>query len=263
MEIDIREIMTTKELEQVQEVEEVVWQDKPTPIHQTLTTKLHGGVIIGAFLGKKLIGFQYSFPGYDGEHIYLVSHSLAVLPEYRKLGIGAKLKHKQAEVAANKGYDRMIWTFDPLESVNAYLNLHKLGAEIATYMENHYGEMDDGLNKGMPTDRFQVDWYFLRDKEVVEITFDQSKVLLDSNDDGRPEQTIAKFNHKEDVWFVAIPENIQAMKLHQMDLAIEWRMATRDVFQLLLRHGYIGKDIIRSEGVSYYCFVRQEGKSIE
>src|SRR5690606_29516462 len=111
MEIEIRELTTLDELEEMQRVENAIWGDMPTPIHQTYTAYHNGGVMIGAFLDGKMIGFQYSFPGFDGKDAYLVSHTLGVLPEYRKSGLGGKIKIKQAEVAAEKGYNMMVWTF--------------------------------------------------------------------------------------------------------------------------------------------------------
>lgn len=57
------------------------------------------------------------------------------------------------------GYDLITWTFDPLESRNAYLNLSKLNAVCSTYVENCYGEMDDSLNHGLPTDRLKAEWW--------------------------------------------------------------------------------------------------------
>ena len=256
MDIEIREITILEELEKMQKVEHAVWGDMPTPVHQTYTAYHNGGVIIGAFLDGKMIGFQYSFAGFNGEKPYLVSHTLGILPKYRKSGLGGAIKLKQAEVAAKKGYDMMIWTFDPLESVNAYLNLHKLGGIAAKYKENHYGELDDGLNNGLATDRFQVEWYFLKERERLDIAFDASKVLLEMGENRKPKRTSVEFRNDGDMWFVAIPDNIQEIKRHGIDLAIEWRLATREIFKLLLANGYQGRDMIRGKGVSYYCFFK-------
>ncbi|WP_042146817.1 GNAT family N-acetyltransferase [Paucisalibacillus sp. EB02] len=254
MGIEIREITTLVELEEMQKVEHAIWGDMPTPIHQTYTAYYNGGVMIGAFLDGRMIGFQYSFPGFNGKNPYLVSHTLGVLPEYRKLGLGGKIKLKQAEVAGNKGYDMMIWTFDPLESVNAYLNLHKLGGVVTTYKENHYGELDDGLNSGLATDRFQVEWYFRKEQERKAIVFETSRVILEMDEDEKPKRSSVDFQKDGKSWFVAIPDNIQEIKQRDIDLAIEWRMATRDIFKMLIANGYQGRDVIRGNGVSYYCF---------
>ena len=53
----------------------------------------------------------------------------------------------------------MTWTYDPLESRNAYLNVHKLGAACRSYIRDYYGPMADGLNVGLPSDRLRVEWW--------------------------------------------------------------------------------------------------------
>ncbi len=63
-----------------------------------------------------------------------------------------------------QGIDLITWTFDPLETRNATLNFHKLGAVCNTYFPNLYGDMRDGLNAGLPSDRFQVDWWIASER---------------------------------------------------------------------------------------------------
>ncbi|NIP92192.1 MAG: acetyltransferase, partial [Gemmatimonadetes bacterium] len=53
---------------------------------------------------------------------------------------------------------RMYWTFDPLESRNAYLNLSRLGAVVREYAPDMYGVSDSPLHRGLGTDRFVVTW---------------------------------------------------------------------------------------------------------
>jgi predicted GNAT superfamily acetyltransferase len=84
---------------------------------------------------------------------------LGVHPEYRDHGVGFALKRAQWQMVRHQGLDRITWTFDPLLSRNANLNISKLGAVCNTYLRNVYGELRDELNSGLPTDRFQVDWW--------------------------------------------------------------------------------------------------------
>ena len=50
------------------------------------------------------------------------------------------------------------WTFDPLVARNAHFNLRVLGTRVTEYLVNHYGPMDDGVNRGDETDRIMVSW---------------------------------------------------------------------------------------------------------
>ena len=59
----------------------------------------------------------------------------------------------------HQGIDRITWTYDPLLSRNAHLNIARLGAVCNSYIRDAYGEMRDELNQGVPSDRFQVDWW--------------------------------------------------------------------------------------------------------
>ena len=155
----IRELTTLAEMEEVQVIEHKVWGMPPIPTHQTLTAVKNGGIMIGAYDGDKMVGFSYGFPGFKDGKIYLCSHMLGIDAAYRSQGIGERLKWKQREIAIAKGYDRMHWTYDPLETRNGYLNLTKLNGICDTYIENCYGEMDDEFNKVLPSDRFEVHWY--------------------------------------------------------------------------------------------------------
>ncbi|SES92693.1 Predicted acetyltransferase, GNAT superfamily [Oceanobacillus limi] len=261
MGIQIRRLTTIEELYQMAEVEEAVWVAPPTPIHQTYTASYNGGLMLGAFDGDKMIGFQYSFAGFDGKKPYLCSHMLGILPAYRGRGLGVKMKQKQAEVAREMGYEMMTWTFDPLESLNAYLNLHKLGGVGAAYKVNHYGMMDDGLNTGLPTDRIQIEWWF--NEENLSYDADalaEENLLLEVNSKGEPVKTkhfTDKLDHEKDFWFVAVPSSFQQLKKRNQELAIVWRYETREVFQALFHHGYKATDLVRHEGASYYYFTKK------
>ncbi|ASN05365.1 GNAT family N-acetyltransferase [Virgibacillus necropolis] len=257
----IRSLKTMKELRQMQVVEKAVWHMSPTPVHQTYTALNNGGIILGAFDGDKLIGFLYSFAGFDGRNTYLCSHMLGILPEYRTGGLGVKMKWKQAELARKMGYEMITWTFDPLESVNAYLNLHKLGARGAIYKENHYGSMDDELNQGLATDRIQIKWDIGKRETHHGIPFNEAKVLLDITAEGYPVVTDmfhSIIGEANDTWFIAIPAKFQAIKQNDFQLAEKWRSETRKVFQTLFSKGYQARDVIRdhTNQLSYYAFTK-------
>ncbi len=259
--IQIQSITTIEQLKEMQVVEEAVWQMPPTPIHQTYTAVNHGGIALGAYDGDNMIGFLYSFAGFNGKETYLCSHMLGILPEYRKTGLGTKMKFQQAELAKELGYSYITWTFDPLESLNAYLNIHKLGAVGAYYKENHYGEMNDGLNTGLPTDRIQIIWDMNKNVgEKKKITVDPSKVVLD-NISNKPllKEDLETFLTNDGSVFVAIPNNIQQLKREQIEIAKQWRFNIRKVLQRLFEEGYLAANVatVPSKG-SFYYFTKNQ-----
>jgi predicted GNAT superfamily acetyltransferase len=58
-----------------------------------------GGQVLGAFDGDTMVGFAISLPGFRDGHAYLHSHMLAVLPAYRNVGLGRRLKLAQRDDA--------------------------------------------------------------------------------------------------------------------------------------------------------------------
>ncbi|MEB2298833.1 hypothetical protein LAV72_04235 [Lysinibacillus xylanilyticus] len=77
--LTIRTIHDVKEFVEVSELEKIIWQsDDPVPVAHTVTSVDNGGMVIGAFLDDKIIGFQYSFADFDGINTYLYSYLLGV-----------------------------------------------------------------------------------------------------------------------------------------------------------------------------------------
>jgi predicted GNAT superfamily acetyltransferase len=127
-----------------------------------------GGQVLGAFDGEKMVGFAMALPGFRAGQPYLHSHMLAVLPEYRNLGLGRRLKLAQRDDAIARGFELMEWTFDPLEIKNAHLNIARLGAICRRYYPDFYGPSSSPLQGGLPTDRLYAEWW-LRSPRVRRI----------------------------------------------------------------------------------------------
>lgn len=119
-----------------------------------------GGQALGAFDAGRMIAFCMAIPGLKpGGRSYLHSHMLGVLPEYRDFGLGRRLKLRQREDAIAAGIDLIEWTFDPLETKNAYFNIERLGAVVRRYVRNQYGTTTSHLHGGLPTDRCTAEWW--------------------------------------------------------------------------------------------------------
>jgi predicted GNAT superfamily acetyltransferase len=117
-----------------------------------------GGQVLGAFDGSELVGYTLALAGVRNGVPYLHSHMTGVLASYRDKGIGRELKLFQREEALGRGIRLIEWTFDPLETRNAYFNLNRLGAVARRYLPNLYGVTTSPLHRGMPTDRLVAEW---------------------------------------------------------------------------------------------------------
>ncbi|WP_134704221.1 GNAT family N-acetyltransferase [Ammoniphilus sp. YIM 78166] len=271
MGIWLKKLETLMEFQHMADLERRVWGMDPLPYHQTLTAAKNGGIVIGAFDQDQLVGFVYSFPGYANREAYLCSHMMGIDPGYRNQGIGYRLKMKQAEEAQKMGYKRIRWTYDPLESRNGYLNIAKLGAICSDYIENCYGEMNDELNKALPSDRFNVEWWIdhphaLQRKDKLSVQADGLLLDWSLRSDGLP-QAICKEvdSNPSTILFVPVPEGFQQLKQRDSDLAIEWRLKTRKVFRQHFAEGWAVAHVLRQpeEPVQYYVLVKRESLALE
>jgi predicted GNAT superfamily acetyltransferase len=247
-EIQIRSLHSIEELEQVRNLESKIWgAHDSVPTHQTITAVKNGGLVLGAYNCEQLVGFQYSFPGFDGNSSYLCSHILGIDQDFRNQKIAEKLKLAQRAEALKLGYSLITWTYDPLESINGYLNIAKLGGVCSTYVENCYGEMEDLLNGGLASDRFLVEWHIGQDyKGSIGQEINQNRIIDKSlinwryNKEGMPipSRTLPLPQEECDTTYVAIPKDFRIIKETDMQIATKWRLETRAVFNSLFQKGW-------------------------
>ena len=156
----IRELREQQELRDVEALQREVWGVADVEVVSTthFIASIHAGaVVLGAFEDGELAGFAWAFPGFDGKEAFLHSDMLAVRPGHRDRGIGRALKLAQRDHALRHGFARITWTFDPLQSRNAHLNLHILGVTSRRYLRDCYGTTSSPLHAA-GTDRLWVEW---------------------------------------------------------------------------------------------------------
>lgn len=124
----------------------------------------YGGVLIGAFPQGQasdpgaMVGFVFGLAGIRDGHSVHWSDMLAVLPLHRGRGLGVALKFAQRDRLLALGVETMHWSFDPMEAVNARLNLNRLGARGVRFVPAMYGESTSTLHQGIGTDRLVASW---------------------------------------------------------------------------------------------------------
>jgi predicted GNAT superfamily acetyltransferase len=215
------------------------------PRELLLTMQLNGGLVHGAFLPDgQLVGFCFGFAGLRDGQLRLCSHQLGVVPELRGAGIGIALKQAQRRDALRLGYPLVSWTFDPLEARNAYINLHRLGCIARLYDRNHYGEMEDELNRGLPSDRFEVEWWL--DRPTQATPPGEPPVMLRVAGNSEPVRETVDLATAPAV-LIGVPDDFQAVKRNSLDLALRWRLESRAALEAALTAGMIAVDF-RREG---------------
>jgi predicted GNAT superfamily acetyltransferase len=254
----VRDLTQYGEFLQVREVQQQIWgftQGEGLYPPMLKTAAENGGTIIGAFDGAKMIGFLFGFLGlHTDRQLKLCSQTMGILPEYRNKGVAATLKWAQRERVLANEIDLITWTYDPLEAPNARLNLHTLGGVARVYKENIYGENFGALGKGLPTDRFLVEWWIAservqqrHDRAVMEpLGVDSPIANACTGVTGDRHITTIDLNLDAPIIRVEIPNDLQAIKKANMTLAQDWRARTRDLFEAYFARSYKVIDFVRA-----------------
>ncbi|MCX7784390.1 MAG: GNAT family N-acetyltransferase [Meiothermus sp.] len=269
MNVVIRELHEPEEIAEIPRLEQAIWNDPSDTIRSgTLMALVHEGALLaGAYrveasaapfspLGERgrgiggptpqLVGFIFGFPtNRPTEHH---SHMAGVLPEYQSSQIGLLLKRYQRDWALSHGYERVVWTFDPLRSLNAHFNLRKLGATFGRYIPNCYGNMG-GINAGAPSDRAYAVWE-LRSARVYSRIYapppaPSTEGLPQANQVEGQEPLGFRPDLSEPRILVQIPEDWGQILQTDPALALRWRLHSRKVFEHYFARGYLATDFVR------------------
>lgn len=236
--ISIRQIETFAELRAVEEMQKEVWGIPDldvVPLTHLVAAKAAGGVLLGAFDRQTLVGFVYGFVAEEDGEMAHHSHMLAVKHVYRNFNLGYKLKLAQREEVLAQGINLITWTFDPLQSLNAYFNFTKLGVIADRYLINFYGEEATSFLHQSGTDRFWVKWLLTSDRVVQRLN--------------KPNPPL---ENPADKLLIEIPGDINAVQQQNPEAAFEWRQRTRRAFTDALEAGYAVRDFYREGGSGFY-----------
>jgi predicted GNAT superfamily acetyltransferase len=253
--ITIREIDERLEMRDVEELQKEVWgvpDLEVVPLTQLVAARAAGGVLIGAFDGRTLVGFIYGFASYEHGHVAHHSHMLAVKPAYRNYDVGRRLKLAQREQVIGQGIELMTWTFDPLQSVNAYFNFAKLGVLCDRYLPDFYGKDPASFLHQTGTDRLWVSWLVSTGRVKRRISERNRNMFLDLDvalvqvaPDGSPRRNDRAGGLSNQYTSIEIPADINFLQEHRPELALRWRKETRRAFTEAFEAGYIAAEFVR------------------
>jgi predicted GNAT superfamily acetyltransferase len=278
----IKILETPEDLAAIEELQRAVWPGSEidiVPAHLMITAVHNGGLVVGAFVEQKLVGFVFGFPGIeftpDGPRPKHCSHMMGIHPGQRDLGLGFALKRAQWQMVRHQGLDHITWTYDPLLSRNGYLNIAKLGAVCSTYRRSEYGDMRDGLNAGLPSDRFQVDWW-IHTRRVERRLGKRARRPLKLENFSKAELQplyVPQATHHAGRWLrppehfvppngklalAEIPTDFIALKDADFALARDWRFFSRELFETAFAQGYLVTDFVYDQSRSFYVLAHGE-----
>jgi len=256
--IVIREPSSIKDYRELMDVQLRIWgmpdYSEAVTYHMIIAGHRNGGVVVGAFEKDtgRAVGVIFGVPGYSNGLIYVYSHLAGVVPEYRFKGLGYEMKLVQRRIAIEKGYRLIKWTFDPMQSVNAYFNICRFGVIVRKFYEDYYGELQDEINRGMPSDRFEAEWW-ITSKRVENVLSGKLrrvglKELIDYGgfiannvvfNNTIPVLEEYRLSNKSDLVLIEIPGELGLLKKAGQDIVLDWRMKLRRIFNYYLNEmGY-------------------------
>ena len=196
-----------------------------------------------------MVGFVYSLAGIKDGKPTQWSHMVGVLDAVpqrrRRLSAEAAAARARAGAWASTSIE---WTYDPMQAMNAHLNFAKLGVVVEEYEMNVYGESTSPLHEGNPTDRFVAEWCDRRRRAWSERLRGAAPLAPRADRRAAPAATQPagewleprrrRSRARRRRVSVEIPTGFSEMLSGAPDLALEWRMATRELFTTYFARGY-------------------------
>lgn len=273
MQITYRLLRTPEDMEDAVRLQQIYWGDDHenlVPAHMLLSIVNYGGHVIAAFDGKQTVGVLIGFLGVDlpdsdeevraADRLLIMSKRMVVLPAYRGQKIGETLKLMQRDAARQLDIELVTWTFDPVLSRNAYLNLHKLRAVGQAYKVDYFGSA--GGHPSLTADRLVVNWWVNHPSQTQRKEPDSDAPIINAAErDGVllvPAGTIEQPAHAAQL-LLEVPSNFYEIEANSPVLAAAWRDHMRSAFQKAMAAGYIATDMLRRDDRVYYVMTRDDG----
>ena len=256
----LRRLEKPEEFRQVDAVHRAVYGEDatdsvPTPLQRAVQD--NGGLVLGGFADIHLAGYTVAFLGWDGATLYEYVHATAVRPEYQNHHLGFQLHAELRQQVLQLGLSEVRLAFDPLQSRNAWLFVHRLGGRPDQYLHHYYGQMPDAVNRGIESDRIRLVWtlssplvqqrlegsYPSREEDEARWKSATPLVRTEPGESGvrfpvevqEPDRPVA---HLE------IPFDLALVREHESAALGRWRHATRDAFRAAADLGYSVDDFV-------------------
>ena len=241
--IELKKINDIEDFKKLPEIQKSAWgflDIDIEPHHLMTRVQKYGGLVQGLYFNDKLAGFTYALIGKWKDKYFIYSHMTGVHEKYQTQGFGFLLKKAQREEVLKMGYEIIRWNFDPLESMNAFFNIHRLGIISVEYENDIYGTGESGLHKGLPTDRLIATWNLNSDRVINKMK--QKEPPIKEN---IPKENLENFT--QETAYIEIPRDVRSLKETNINEAVQWRMKTRRLFESAFQKDYVVTDIVFSE----------------
>ncbi|GAB4476273.1 MAG: hypothetical protein Kow00124_18240 [Anaerolineae bacterium] len=281
--VNVEQVDRLDDFSQIEEVQRRTWgmtETEVMPVHALAAAHHHGGMVLAAYTPeRRIVGFLLGLVGCRDEYAPLMgtpyyhqSFMMGVLPEFQGQGVGTALKLEQRRIALSQGYALAVWTYDPLLLPNAALNIGRLATICRRYVRDAYGELS-GINAGLNTDRFEVEWWLCSRRVERRLGNPEKKIppqphpapsafrragvpLINAalmRTDGLPGPCDSfSLPRGEPRIQVEIPYDYHALRDADRGLARAWRDHARALFEAAFAGGYVVKYFGAEGGRAFY-----------
>jgi predicted GNAT superfamily acetyltransferase len=265
----IRPLTQLNEMPPAVALQSTYWGDMPEaviPAHMLYSIVANGGNVLGAYDGRHLAGVVIGFIGLDDDGLYIYSKRMVVDPAYRNAGLGFRLKMAQRDEARQRGIERVQWTFDPLLSPNAHLNIRKLGGVASRYVVDYYGtDNTGGLSPDGTSDRLIVAVWVNAPHVIARANGDMPTTTWAGQRDAgavmlnTPQGTFAPPPPDATHGLLEIPADVRSLPYED---ALAWRLNVREACTALMTDGWQITDFVTDAGTdsarrSAYVLMRE------
>ena len=226
-----------------------------------------GGLLLGVRSGTAtrelagtIVDLSSTWEGFGA----FFSHVFGVSPEARNQGVGSSLREAERRLAQEAGIDVVRAWVDPLRSQESHLLWNKAGAIGTTYERNVFGELSDSANRGLATDRVDVEWWLRspRTRALLEegrpaaharVRLHEMAVATrtTATPSGRRFLVDVKLETGCAKVLVEIPVDVDLLRDEDPAEARRWRVGTRELFEQLLGTGYLLVGLVHEGGRSF------------
>jgi predicted GNAT superfamily acetyltransferase len=249
----VRPLEARRDFLACERIQKLTWGSVGTSAELLQVAANYGGAVLGAFVNGRQRGFLFAILARRDGRLIHWSHLMAAEPGWRSRGLGLRMKLAHRRLALASGIKSICWTYDPLQSRNAALNLTRLGASVEEYIPNCYGLFGGRIEKSLPSDRFVVNWRIetravearLRTRRPPAPDLSLPRVNdTRTNRQGFLANVHLSLSLRVPRLLVEVPPNTDAMRERAPALARRWRFEARRVFLCYLVAGYRVRDFI-------------------
>ena len=256
--ITYRDLTTLEDFAAVVDLEREIWgpgYDEVVPVPILAVTVMRGGILIGAFVDDarrlsvadgrfRLLAARHQARQADA----VVAHGGRARRVPRAMASAVELKLLQRERALAMGLELIEWTYDPMQAMNAHLNFAKLGVVAEEYEVNVYGDVVEPAAQGQPDRSVRRGVADRRDRTSSSgctapaplapvLTVEPAIAARPAGEWLEPAAIDLALDARR--VSVEIPIGFTEMLSEAPDLALEWRMATREsLHDAISRRGY-------------------------